>query len=94
MEQCHTDGVTALDLWDEDHRSVICATPRHEYLVLDSNMTLGSNEQSRFFCATLQTERNSASVDDEHVYWPFEGEFWRDELGNYEYTLTKGCKDR
>ena len=24
----------------------------------------------------------------------YEGEFWRDELGTYSYTLTKGCKDR
>lgn len=38
--------------------------------------------------------RYSTAVDDEHVYWPYEGEFWRDELGNYEYTLTKGCKER
>lgn len=23
-------------------------------------------------------------VDDEHQYWPYEGEYWRDELGTYE----------
>jgi tetratricopeptide (TPR) repeat protein len=34
------------------------------------------------------------AVSDEHLYWPYEGEFWRDELGTYSYTLTKGCKDR
>jgi hypothetical protein len=33
-------------------------------------------------------------VSDEHLFWPYEGEFWRDELGTYSYTLTKGCKDR
>lgn len=38
--------------------------------------------------------RYSTAVDDEHVYWPYEGEFWRDELGSYEYTLTRGCKER
>jgi tetratricopeptide (TPR) repeat protein len=36
----------------------------------------------------------STAVSDEHLYWPYEGEFWRDELGTYTYTLTKGCKDR
>jgi tetratricopeptide (TPR) repeat protein len=36
----------------------------------------------------------SHAVSDEHLYWPYEGEFWRDELGTYSYTLTKGCKDR
>ena len=24
-------------------------------------------------------------------YWKFEGEFWRDEIGYYQYTLKKGC---
>ncbi|ABS27571.1 adventurous gliding motility protein GltC [Anaeromyxobacter sp. Fw109-5] len=36
----------------------------------------------------------STAVSDEHLYWPYQGEFWRDELGTYSYTLTKGCKDR
>ncbi len=36
--------------------------------------------------------RDSTAVDDERLYWPFEGEYWRDELGTYQYTLTKGCK--
>ncbi len=34
----------------------------------------------------------SAATDDEKVYWPYEGEYWRDELGTYEYTLTWGCR--
>ncbi|RME22760.1 MAG: hypothetical protein D6806_12425, partial [Deltaproteobacteria bacterium] len=34
----------------------------------------------------------SAAVDDEKLYWPYQGEFWRDELGTYEYTLTWGCR--
>lgn len=36
----------------------------------------------------------SVAVSDEHRYWPFEGEYWRDELGTYEYTLTKGCREK
>jgi len=38
--------------------------------------------------------RFSAAVSDEHLFWPYQGEFWRDELGTYAYTLTKGCRDR
>jgi tetratricopeptide (TPR) repeat protein len=34
----------------------------------------------------------TTATDDERVYWPFEGEYWRDELGTYQYTLTRGCK--
>ncbi len=26
-------------------------------------------------------------------YWNFEGEFWRDEIGYYQYTLKKGCPE-
>lgn len=44
--------------------------------------------------AVVKKYKYSTAVDDEHVYWPYEGEFWRDELGTYQYTLTKGCKDR
>jgi tetratricopeptide (TPR) repeat protein len=36
----------------------------------------------------------SYAVSDEHLFWPYEGEFWRDELGTYAYTLTKGCAGR
>ncbi len=33
-------------------------------------------------------------VSDEELYWPYVGEYWRDELGTYQYTLTKGCIER
>ena len=26
-------------------------------------------------------------------YWKFQGEFWRDEIGYYQYTLKNGCAD-
>ncbi|MED5465664.1 MAG: hypothetical protein VX699_13525 [Myxococcota bacterium] len=31
-------------------------------------------------------------VDDEHLYWPYEGEFWRDELGTYEVAFSQ-CRE-
>jgi outer membrane protein assembly factor BamD (BamD/ComL family) len=34
----------------------------------------------------------TTATDDERLYWPFEGEYWRDELGTYQYTLTRGCR--
>jgi tetratricopeptide (TPR) repeat protein len=30
-------------------------------------------------------------VDDEHEYWPFVGEYWRDELGYYRVKLQNRC---
>ena len=41
---------------------------------------------------TLLTYDWSPATDDEKIYWPYEGEYWRDELGTYEYTLTWGCR--
>jgi hypothetical protein len=29
--------------------------------------------------------------DFEHTIWPFDGEFWRDELGSYRQTVTSRC---
>lgn len=40
----------------------------------------------------LDPLRFTAATDDERVYWPFVGEYWRDELGTYRYTLTKSCR--
>jgi tetratricopeptide (TPR) repeat protein len=31
-------------------------------------------------------------TDDEKLVWPFQGEYWRDELGTYELTLANTCK--
>jgi tetratricopeptide (TPR) repeat protein len=31
-------------------------------------------------------------TDDEKLVWPFEGEYWRDELGTYELTLADTCR--
>ncbi len=30
-------------------------------------------------------------VDKEHVLWPFDGEYWKDELGSYFYPLKSVC---
>jgi hypothetical protein len=32
------------------------------------------------------------AIDPKWVYWPFNGEFWQDELGYYRYTETSTCK--
>jgi len=40
----------------------------------------------------LHGYRYSVAVPDTDLYWPYEGEYWRDELGTYQYTLTKGCR--
>jgi tetratricopeptide (TPR) repeat protein len=38
------------------------------------------------------TEVGKITVDDEHQYWPFVGEYWRDELGYYRFRLLNRCE--
>jgi tetratricopeptide (TPR) repeat protein len=61
---------------------------RKEREALEGSLAKGSQVD------VVKNLRYSHAVSDEHLYWPYEGEFWRDELGTYSYTLTKGCKDR
>jgi len=60
---------------------------RKEREALESALTHGGAVD------VIRDYRYSVAVSDEHVYWPYDGEFWRDELGTYTYTLTKGCRD-
>jgi hypothetical protein len=61
---------------------------RQEREALEGSLAAGSQVQ------VVKDLRWTHAVSDEHLYWPYEGEFWRDELGTYSYTLTKGCRDR
>jgi len=44
--------------------------------------------------ATPPASGRSVHVDSEHVLWPFNGEYWRDELGFYRQQLTNHCRPR
>ena len=61
---------------------------RQEREALESSLAAGSRVE------VVKNLRWTHAVSDEQLYWPYQGEFWRDELGTYSYTLTKGCKDR
>jgi tetratricopeptide (TPR) repeat protein len=47
--------------------------------------------------AGLKTElvsgkkKTKVVVDDEHVLWPFDGEYWKDELGYYRSEILSAC---
>ncbi|MBK6694175.1 MAG: hypothetical protein IPG50_18505 [Myxococcales bacterium] len=38
-----------------------------------------------------ESKANIVRPDEEHVVWPFDGEYWRDELGFYRQTITSKC---
>ena len=54
--------------------------------------TLEASLSNQNQAVSLGDYRFTTATDDERLYWPFEGEYWRDELGTYQYTLTRGCR--
>ncbi len=53
--------------------------------ILESNLQGGGEEKRS------KTRGSLYATDDEHLYWPFTGEYWRDELGYYLYTIKSEC---
>jgi hypothetical protein len=47
-------------------------------------------EQQKIETARFKDISN-VRIDDEHEFWPFTGEYWRDELGYYRYKLLNKC---
>lgn len=41
--------------------------------------------------SAAESKANIVKPDEEHVIWPFNGEYWRDELGFYRQTITSRC---
>ena len=41
---------------------------------------------------SAQPHRDPPQVNDDEELWPFQGEYWRDELGSYRYQLGRRCK--
>ena len=39
-----------------------------------------------------QARAEEIRVDDEHIIWPFTGEYWRDELGYYRVKIGNKCQ--
>lgn len=66
---------------------------RKEILELEIQRVEASQLQAHFgsrFHLEGQSLGRPASADSQ-VYWPFDGEFWLDEVGHYRFTLKNGC---
>lgn len=53
--------------------------------IIDQKLTEGrvSKADSKIF--------GVVNPDEEHILWPFDGEYWRDELGFYRQVVESGC---
>jgi len=54
---------------------------------LRKQLNVGSPDQKGQFAGGL----SPLNVDQEYEYWPFEGEYWEDELGGYVYNIESLC---
>lgn len=48
-------------------------------------------EQQQQFTDIAAAAQGDVVVDEEHQMWPFDGEYWRDELGFYRQQVTNQC---
>ncbi|MAD60019.1 MAG: hypothetical protein CMH49_00715 [Myxococcales bacterium] len=53
----------------------------------DTELSLNGVDMQR----RLEIESKKRTPDSEHIYWPFDGEYWRDELGYYLYSIKTKC---
>jgi TolA-binding protein len=49
-------------------------------------------EQEQIQGATAARRAGDIRADDEHIIWPFNGEYWRDELGYYRVKIVNKCQ--
>ena len=50
-----------------------------------------SQEAQEQMTAAARSGGGEVEVDEEHQVWPFDGEYWRDELGFYRQQVTNQC---
>ncbi len=48
-------------------------------------------EMQQQMTAARRSGGGNVEVDEEHQLWPFDGEYWRDELGYYRQQVTNQC---
>jgi tetratricopeptide (TPR) repeat protein len=51
----------------------------------------GLSTEARAAADIAKTGQGEVIVDEEHQLWPFDGEYWRDELGFYRQRVTHQC---
>ena len=50
-----------------------------------------SQEAQEQMTGAARSGGGDVEVDEEHQMWPFDGEYWRDELGFYRQQVTNQC---
>lgn len=67
-------------------KKILIETAKAETTALDQQLRDGD-----FQGLDKSQSADGIVVDDEHVFWSFRGEYWRDELGYYLYNVKSQC---
>ncbi len=92
IELLETSGrklVTRLSGERSDLRELLGQSLRLSYEISGREKELATSNEP---AAVAPPQRERPTVDEDEVLWPFEGEYWRDELGTYRYHLGQRCK--
>ena len=92
----HSAGTMArsrLQRVTDDLRELISQMRKVEFET--ANAEVGQLENSlrdeQYQAKDVRGVEDLKKTDDEHVYWPFQDEYWKDELGSYVYTVKVKC---
>ena len=70
---------------------------KYEFLNLKKNILANRVNQQTDQNTSLQTKvgdkKRDFFLDNGYRYWPFNGEFWADEIGNYQYVGVNKCEN-
>ncbi len=81
--------VTRLSGERSDLRELLGQSLRLAFEISGREKELASSNEP---AAVAPPQRELPRVEEDEVLWPFEGEYWRDELGTYRYHLGQRCK--
>jgi tetratricopeptide (TPR) repeat protein len=75
----------------EDLTEVIRQGLRIKYETLKARRGSLSDQVRQDMAETARAVSEPRSPDEEHIVWPFDGSYWRDELGGYTYDTQSRC---
>jgi hypothetical protein len=72
-------------------RELLAQSLRLSYEIAGREKEL-AREGGRALPFSQRGQRSLPQVEEDEELWPFQGEYWRDELGSYQFTLGEHCR--
>ena len=78
----------------EELTEIIRQGLRIKYEALRARRNSINDEVRDAMAATAEAANEPRELDEEHVVWPFDGSYWKDELGGYTYDVESRCEQK